>query len=59
MARYSVSCERRKTPTSSIGKWNEMVTASSESEARSIAKDKAKLKFPDYIIAIGTAKKIG
>ena len=58
MSRYRVKCERRKDTASSKSVWYEYVEASSESVARSIASEKAKIRFPNEIIAILEAKKL-
>lgn len=52
MAYYNVKCQRVKNGQSSSTTWYERVQAESESEARKIAKDKAKMNYPDCKIAI-------
>ena len=58
MSRYRVKCERRKDTASSKSVWYEYVEACSESVARSIARGKAKIAFPNEIIAVLEAKKL-
>ena len=58
MSRYWVSVERRVKGRS--GRINETITveASSESQARSIAKEKSKIMYPGQIIAVLEARKL-
>ena len=52
MARYQVKCSWCRDVDTPTQTWTESVEASDEVAARDLAKDKAKLKYPDGIIAV-------